>query len=90
MSLFELTGKSLNPISATSFGAERISERGDLQRILKEHVGVVAPGCMVLAEEFGEWDDSRRRIDLLCLDENANLVVVELKRTEDGGRWVSR
>lgn len=27
----------------------------------------------------------RRRIDLLCLDKNANWVVVELKRTEDGG-----
>lgn len=40
---------------------------------------------MVLAEEFGNWEESRRRIDLLCLDRKANLVVVELKRTEDGG-----
>ena len=40
---------------------------------------------MVLAEEYGRWEDSRRRIDLLCLDSNANLVVVEIKRTEDGG-----
>ena len=40
---------------------------------------------MVLAEEFGDWQDSRRRIDLLCLDRDAGLVVVELKRTEDGG-----
>jgi hypothetical protein len=40
---------------------------------------------MVLAEEFCEWDDSRRRIDLLALDRGANLVVVELKRSEDGG-----
>ncbi len=40
---------------------------------------------MVLAEEYGRWEDSRRRIDLLCLDQEANLVVIELKRTEDGG-----
>ena len=40
---------------------------------------------MVLAEEFGDWEDSRRRIDLLCLDPNAQLIVVELKRTVDGG-----
>ena len=40
---------------------------------------------MVLAEEFSDWADSTRRIDLLCLDDDANLVVVELKRTEDGG-----
>ena len=39
----------------------------------------------MVAEEFGEWEDARRRIDLLCLDRDANLVVVELKRTEDGG-----
>jgi hypothetical protein len=40
---------------------------------------------MVIAEEFGDWEDSNRRIDLLCLDREANLVVVELKRTQDGG-----
>jgi RecB family endonuclease NucS len=40
---------------------------------------------MVVAEEFCDWDDSRRRIDLLALDKSANLVVVELKRSEDGG-----
>ena len=43
------------------------------------------PSGMVLAEEFGEWEASRRRIDLLVLDKDANLVVVELKRTDDGG-----
>lgn len=40
---------------------------------------------MVLAEEFGSWEDSQRRIDLLCLDKDRQLVVVELKRTENGG-----
>src|SRR4029077_1000010 len=39
----------------------------------------------VLAEEFSDWEDSKRRIDLLALDSNANLVVIELKRTADGG-----
>ncbi|WP_229262130.1 hypothetical protein [Duganella guangzhouensis] len=35
---------------------------------------------MVLAEEFGDWVGANRRIDLLCLDDQANLVIVELKR----------
>ncbi len=39
----------------------------------------------MISEEFGEWEDSRRRIDLLGIDKDANLVVIELKRTEDGG-----
>ena len=40
---------------------------------------------MVIAEEYGEWEDSNRRIDLLCLGKDAGLVVVEIKRTEGGG-----
>jgi hypothetical protein len=40
---------------------------------------------MVLAEEFGDWADSSRRIDLLGLDRFGSLIVIELKRTEDGG-----
>ena len=60
-------------------------ERQDLQRLLQDQIQIVDPDVMVLAEEFGRWDESKRRIDLLCLDRDARLVVVELKRTEAGG-----
>ena len=40
---------------------------------------------MVLACEYTNWSDSNRRIDVLAIDEDQNLVVVELKRTKDGG-----
>ena len=56
-----------------------------MQRILRTNIGAIAPDCYVLAEEYCDWADSKRRIDLLCIDSDANLVVVELKRTEDGG-----
>jgi hypothetical protein len=62
-----------------------LHERRDLQRLLRENVEVIAPDTLVISEEFGDWEDSRRRIDLLALDKNANVVVIELKRTEDGG-----
>ena len=40
---------------------------------------------MVLACEYSSWSDASRRIDVLAIDEHQNLVVVELKRTHDGG-----
>lgn len=85
MALFDLTRDGITPICTTTFSAQHITERYDLQRILRDQIHVIAKETMVLAEEFGSWDDSRRRIDLLCLAKNASLVVVELKRTEDGG-----
>lgn len=85
MGLYRIQNQSLEPIEVTRFADGDIRERDDLQRMLRESIEIVLPGAMVLAEEFSDWQDSRRRIDLLCLDEDANLVVVELKRGEDGG-----
>jgi len=60
-------------------------EREDLQRILKDSISVIEQNLLILAEEFSQWEDSRRRVDLLALDREGSLVVIELKRTEDGG-----
>jgi RecB family endonuclease NucS len=87
MTIYELTQDSIVPIEGASFASQGIKERNDLQRILKTRIHAISSNTMVLAEEFHEWADSRRSIDLLCLDKEANLVVVELKRTEDGGMW---
>ena len=85
MALYQITEDSLRPLSATSFQQENIWERRDLQRLLKVNIEAISTDIMVIAEEFGEWDQSGRRIDLLAVDKDANLVVVELKRTDDGG-----
>jgi len=85
VAIYEVTSQAIRPIDRTTFRDAQIHERANLQRMLRDRIDVIAPGCLVIAEEFGEWDDSRRRIDLLALDGEANLVVIELKRTEDGG-----
>ncbi len=85
MSLYRVTSEKLESVRTTSFSEERILERKDLQRLLKTDITPIGDDLMVLAEEFGDWEESNRRIDLLCLDKQARLVVVEIKRTEDGG-----
>ena len=85
MAIYELKSNQIAQVPETRFGSEGVKERSDLQRLLRANVQVVAPETMVIAEEFGQWQDSKRRIDLLALDKEANLVVIELKRTEDGG-----
>lgn len=85
MPLYELTSDSVRPISEASFTEMQIRERSDLQRLLRTEIDVLSNDLYVLAEEFGDWEDSKRRIDLLAIDSDANLVVIEFKRTQDGG-----
>lgn len=84
MAIYELSNDAIRAIPTTTFAEAQVLERQHLQRVLREKVETVAPGAMVIAEEFGEWEASKRRIDLLALDSHANLVVIELKRDEDG------
>ena len=84
MAIYEILIDRFRRLEETSFSAVGIRERADLQRLLRNNGDVISPDTLVIAEEFGEWEDSRRRIDLLAIDRAANLVVIELKRDEDG------
>ena len=85
MTIFQAVKGKLIPVEATTFSDAGFKERDHIQQLLKQQIEVIAPDTLVISEEFGEWADSRRRIDLLAVDKDANLVVIELKRTEDGG-----
>lgn len=85
MPLYEMTSDAFRSLSQASFADLKVRERDDLQRLLRSQIEVLGDDLYVLTEEFGDWDDSRRRIDLLAIDSQANLVVIELKRTNDGG-----
>jgi len=85
MALYEMTSESFRPVDQASFAELKVKERGDLQRLLRSQIGVLGDELYILTEEFSDWEDSHRRIDLLAIDSEANLVVIELKRTNDGG-----
>ncbi|MGH7281396.1 MAG: hypothetical protein ACRELY_07740 [Polyangiaceae bacterium] len=76
---------NITKVEEVTFAEIGMKERSDLQRLLRSNIGVISPRTLVIAEEYGDWEESRRRIDLLGLDDEANFVVIELKRTEDGG-----
>tara|TARA_A100001391_G_scaffold116121_1_gene78590 strand:- start:644 stop:1702 length:1059 start_codon:yes stop_codon:yes gene_type:complete len=85
MAIYEIASDQFRKIDETSFSIAGLRERQDLQRLLRTQIEIVSPNTLVIAEEFSQWEDSNRRIDLLGIDKDANLVVIELKRTEDGG-----
>lgn len=85
MALYEIGSNCFEPVLTTTFAEEGIFERQHLQSLLRTDISPVGDDLMVLAEEFGEWEDCKRRIDLLCIDKRGARVVVEIKRTEDGG-----
>ena len=85
MALYRMKSDGLEAVPETSFEDEGVKERADLQRLLRDQPDVLEAGLFIVAEEYGDWEESRRRIDLLALDRDGRLVVIELKRTEDGG-----
>lgn len=84
MTIYIFEENNLKPIETTTFVEAEILERSHLQQAIKSNISVIASDCLVIAEEYSEWDGSKKRIDLLAIDKNANLVVIELKRTETG------
>ena len=60
--------RQFEPLAETSFEIENLYERYDLQRMLRDRPNLLEEGLFVIAEEFGDWEESNGRIDLLALD----------------------
>ncbi len=84
MAIFKFNNDSFEKVEQTQFSNEGILERQHIQNALKKQIDVIAPDILIISEEFSEWSDSKRRIDLLGVDKEGNIVVIELKRTETG------
>jgi len=82
MPLYEADKKTLTRVERTTFKQQGWHERRDIQTLMKSQIDAISPNTLIVAEEFDHWADSQRRIDLLGVDKDANLVVIELKRDE--------
>ncbi len=91
MAVYEMVAengqKSIVQLSRKTFAEIGLKEREDLQASLVPHIEAISPDTLIISEEFrlNTWKDSNLRIDLLGIDKNAEIVVIELKRTEDAG-----
>lgn len=88
MPLYEVNGskRQLIEMQPVTFESEGWLERTNLQPLLRDHPQAIDPDLMIISEEFQGWDETaKRKIDLLGLDRQGNLVVIELKRVEGGG-----
>ena len=83
MPLYRWNPNNLNPMPSVTFEAAQLRE-ADLQRVLRDQPDVLEEGLFIVSEEFSNWQDSSRSIDLLALDNEGHLTVIELKRTQTG------
>lgn len=85
MPIYKVENDRFIELDFTTFENEKIYEVRNLQKYLSNSISVIDPELLVISTEFSEWEDSRRSIDILCVDSDGNLVVIEIKRTQDGG-----
>ena len=84
MPVYEMGSDTIQPLKAARFSQLGLHERSDLQRLLRECIDVISPDTLVISEEFRNWSEGSRRIDLLGVHKTGDLVVVELKRDDAG------
>ncbi len=62
MAIYKIEGNNekLVKVDTTSLGEEDVWER-ELQRLLRDQPEVLEERLLIIAEEFGNWEDSKRR-----------------------------
>jgi hypothetical protein len=63
MPIYEVTQKHFRRIEEGGFAAAGLKERSDIQRLLRTQIDVISDDLYVLAEEFSEWEETKRRLD---------------------------
>ena len=64
MAIYELGKERITPVNPTTFAAEGIHERADLQRLLRDHIAILSQGLHVVTEGIERADDELRAVDV--------------------------
>lgn len=79
MTLYKLENNQLNNINEIQFSNIKILEK-DLQNLIMKQPNILGEELLIISEEYSDWEESQKRVDLLAIDQDGNLVVIELKR----------
>lgn len=83
MSIFQIENDKAAMVNPTKFGESGMTER-DLQNVIKNNPNMLGEDLLIIGKELAPFANSKKRMDLLALDVDGNLVVIELKRDDDG------
>lgn len=78
----DIKNKTLIELKATGFSDLGLKERFDIQEWIEKSPIILGEELLVIGKEV--ILSSGKRLDLLCVDKSAALVVVELKRDDSG------
>ena len=78
----DINNKKLIELSSTKYADLGLKERFDIQEWIEKSPTILGEDLLVIGKEVTLR--SGRRLDLLCIDKNASLVIVELKRDDSG------
>jgi Endonuclease NucS len=78
----DIKNKQLVELQLTSFSSLGLRERFDIQEWIEKTPAILGEDLLVIGKEV--ILPSGKRLDLLCVDKAAALVVVELKRDDSG------
>jgi hypothetical protein len=77
--------RAVNHLVPVKFEEAGIREVQDLETWILAKPEVLGEPLLVLDDEFNAFEGAKDRLDILCLDQQAHIVVVELKRTDTAG-----
>jgi Endonuclease NucS len=78
----DIQNKQLIELTPTSYATLGLKERFDIQEWIEKSPGILGEELLMIGKEV--ILSSGKRLDLLCVDKSAALVVVELKRDDSG------
>ena len=84
--LYRLNPETREPeqVKEVDFAHLGIKEREHIQEWIDKNPGILGEELLIISKEYGGFDGTNERLDLLAVDRDGTLVIIELKRDDSG------